>query len=112
MREEKNTSAKNVGFPGALFLVLLVLKCTNQIGTSWVLITAPLWAPLGLIAMVLLAVGLAEGVTRLIRGCHFPKRAQTVRTLAKAHGQDLAKVRPQKEVVDSLTGKRLGDNND
>jgi hypothetical protein len=34
----------NVTWPMALFMVLLVLKLTGQIASSWWWVTAPLWA--------------------------------------------------------------------
>jgi len=35
-------------FPGALFLVFLVLKLTGNIDWSWLWVTFPLWIPLAL----------------------------------------------------------------
>lgn len=43
-----------VGLPGALFLVFLVLKLCGVIGWSWWWVTAPLWIPVGLAALVML----------------------------------------------------------
>jgi hypothetical protein len=39
-----------VGFGGALFLVFLVLKLTEEIDWSWFWVTSPLWIPLALLA--------------------------------------------------------------
>ena len=37
-----------IGFTGALFLVFLVLRLTDQIDWAWYWIAAPLWIPFGL----------------------------------------------------------------
>jgi phosphoglycerol transferase MdoB-like AlkP superfamily enzyme len=46
-----------LGFPGALFLVFLVLKLTGFIGWSWWWITAPLWV-MALLLFVLLIIAI------------------------------------------------------
>lgn len=55
-----------IGFLGALFLVFLVLKLTGVIAWSWLWITAPLWGPLLLLAVVggIVAVAVAVSAAR------------------------------------------------
>lgn len=38
-----------IGLPGLLFLVFVVLKLTGYIAWSWWWITVPLWGPLALV---------------------------------------------------------------
>lgn len=63
--EKKKTVVEKCGmsFMMALFIVLLALKLSNVIAWSWWWVTAPLWIPfvamLGILAVVLMLVGLA-----------------------------------------------------
>lgn len=41
-----------IGFPSALFIVLLCLKLTHYIDWSWGWITAPLWIPLAIFVII------------------------------------------------------------
>lgn len=45
-----------IGLGGALFLVLLVLKLTDNIDLSWWWVTAPLWIPYA-IALAVVVIG-------------------------------------------------------
>jgi hypothetical protein len=55
-----NNSHDSVGFCGALFLVFLVLKLTHIIDWSWWWITAPLWIPSVLVAVLITVVVVAR----------------------------------------------------
>jgi len=46
--DERKQAGGGIGFFGVVFIVLLVLKLTEQIDWSWWLVTAPLWAPAAL----------------------------------------------------------------
>jgi hypothetical protein len=54
MSEKSNAAPASggIGFFGALFLVLLVLKLTNVINCSWWLVTAPLWGTFTLVVLI------------------------------------------------------------
>ena len=70
MSSERSTASSSggIGFTGALFLVLLVLKLTGTISWSWWWITAPLWGGLALLVagglIVLAVIGLVKLVKR------------------------------------------------
>lgn len=51
-----NSSSGGIGFAGLLFIVFLVLKLTNVIDWSWWWVTAPLWAGLALVLVVLCGI--------------------------------------------------------
>ncbi len=42
---ESNNNSGGISFSGALFLVFLILKLTDNIDWSWWWVTAPLWIP-------------------------------------------------------------------
>ena len=46
-------NVNNIGLPGALFLVFLVLKLVDKIDWSWWWVTAPLWGPFAIYLAVL-----------------------------------------------------------
>ena len=48
----KSNSSNGLGLGTVLFLIFLVLKLTNYIDWSWWWITAPLWIPIAIIAIV------------------------------------------------------------
>lgn len=53
----------NVGFGGLLAIAFIVLKLCGVIGWSWWWVLSPLWIPLALIVVVVLAfAGAALGV--------------------------------------------------
>jgi hypothetical protein len=49
-----------IGLCSATFLVLLVFRLAGVIDTPWVLITAPLWAPLMVILSILCLIDACE----------------------------------------------------
>lgn len=54
-----------VTFPLLLFTVFLVLKLTGVIAWSWWLVTAPLWAGLAIVlVVVLLAVAIGTSLAK------------------------------------------------
>lgn len=48
----KSNSSNGLGLGTVLFLIFMVLKLTNYIDWSWWWITAPLWIPIAIIAIV------------------------------------------------------------
>ena len=42
---EKNNNNGGISFSGALFLVFLILKLTDNIDWSWWWVTSPIWIP-------------------------------------------------------------------
>lgn len=54
----------NIGLPGLVFIVFLVLKLTGYIDWSWWWVTAPLW------------VGVAIGLTMVAIGVCFQLKAK------------------------------------
>jgi hypothetical protein len=59
LSSNNNNSGGGIGLLGAFFLVLFVLKIIGTLTWSWWWVTAPLWGPLGLVALVFGAIGLA-----------------------------------------------------
>lgn len=60
----------NIGFSGFftnLFMIFLVLKLTNLINWSWLWVTAPLWIPLGIVAIIIIIVLISAGILKLIK---------------------------------------------
>ncbi|WP_405137540.1 hypothetical protein [Nocardia sp. NBC_01388] len=66
--EVSNTaSSGGIGFTGALFIALLVLKLTHTVSWSWWWITAPVWGSTALVALLLtltVAVALVAKASR------------------------------------------------
>lgn len=62
-----SSASGGIGFTGALFLVLLVLKLTGVIGWSWWWVTAPLWGGLAILIAVGLVVLVVVGVVKATR---------------------------------------------
>lgn len=55
-KETKVSVRWGYGLGTTLFLIFMILKLTGQITWSWWWVTAPLWIPLGMIAIVLLVL--------------------------------------------------------
>lgn len=49
---DSSSSGSGVGICTVLFVVFLVLKLCNQIDWSWWWVTAPLWIPVGFVALI------------------------------------------------------------
>jgi hypothetical protein len=64
MTESARTDASG-GFSGLLFLVFLVLKLTDVIDWSWWWVTAPLWVPLAVVAVILAFIGVIMLVAKV-----------------------------------------------
>lgn len=58
MSKESTTIVRGNGFCGMLFITFLVLKLTNVINWSWWWVTAPLWAPIGLVVIIVVIIAL------------------------------------------------------
>jgi hypothetical protein len=54
MNEQVRTSGMSL--TGTLLVVFVVLKLTDNIDWSWLWVLSPLWIPLGLAAVILLAL--------------------------------------------------------
>ena len=54
-----NRQSAGIGFTGALFLVFLVLRLTDNIDWAWYWVASPLWMPLAIaLGVVLLCIPL------------------------------------------------------
>lgn len=51
-----NGSAGGIGLCGCLFLIFLTLKLVGTISWSWWWVTAPLWGPLALLAVLFVVI--------------------------------------------------------
>lgn len=58
MSESKSSAAVGTSPMFLLLLLFVALKLTGYIAWSWWLVLAPLWVPLAILAVVLLAWGL------------------------------------------------------
>jgi hypothetical protein len=57
MAKQKEIKVKwGYGLGTTLFLIFMILKLTGYIAWSWWWVTAPLWIPIGTIAIILLIV--------------------------------------------------------
>lgn len=65
MSKENTTIVGGNGFFGLLFITFLVLKLTNVINWSWWWVTAPLWVPLGFVAIVFVIICVMVVVSNL-----------------------------------------------
>lgn len=65
MSKENTTIVGGNGFFGLLFITFLVLKLTNVINWSWWWVTAPLWVPLGFVAIVFVIICVVVVVSNL-----------------------------------------------
>ena len=61
---ERTSSSGGIGFAGALFLLFLGLKLTDNIDWSWWWVTAPLWGGLALIAAIVVIGGCFLGLLK------------------------------------------------
>jgi hypothetical protein len=55
MSDKIQVGGGGIGLGGMLFIVFLVLKLTGVIAWSWWWVTAPLWIPLAIFLVILLA---------------------------------------------------------
>lgn len=59
MSKASDSSASGgIGFTGLLAIVFIVLKLCNVIDWSWWWVTAPIWIPLAIVAVLFVIVGL------------------------------------------------------
>ena len=65
MSKENTTIVGGNGVFGLLFITFLVLKLTNVINWSWWWVTAPLWVPLGFVAIVFVIICVMVVVSNL-----------------------------------------------
>ncbi len=68
MENKQQVTSGGIGLGGILFIVFLVLKLTGYINWSWIWVTCPLWAGLGVVAVVFLAMLLFLGLILLLEG--------------------------------------------
>jgi hypothetical protein len=57
MSKSKSNSGCTIGSSGTVFIVFLILKLTHVIDWSWWWVTAPVWMPLGIAAVLLCIAG-------------------------------------------------------
>ena len=51
-----NSSSTGVGFTGLLQIAFIVLKLCGVVKWSWLWVLAPIWVPLGVVALIFLFV--------------------------------------------------------
>lgn len=61
-RDSRQSTTPHVGFLSILFLVLLVLKLCKVIDWSWWWVTAPLWIPIGILIICLIAYLIIDSI--------------------------------------------------
>ena len=67
MSEGSSTSGGGIGLGGALLILFIALKLTGHINWSWWWVLAPAWIPLGIVAIVIVAVTIAFGITAITK---------------------------------------------
>ena len=67
---ETKTTTNGIGFGALLFLVFLVLKLVNVINWSWWWVTAPIWIPIGVAVLTMIATTLFIVIKEAIRKYH------------------------------------------
>lgn len=60
---EVRVRSGGIGLCGALFLLFVGLRLTDHIDWAWYWVAAPLWWPLGMIAVAAMGLGLVYAVT-------------------------------------------------
>ena len=55
-------SSGGIGLGGALFITFLVLKLCGVVSWSWVWVTAPLWIPFCVVALILAIAALIAAI--------------------------------------------------
>jgi hypothetical protein len=68
MSEKSSASSGGIGFCGLLTIVFITLKLTKVIAWSWFWVLAPVWIPLGLVLVVLLAIVLYYVIRIVVNG--------------------------------------------
>jgi len=58
MSEKTKNTSGGIGIGMILFLIFMTLKLTGNIDWSWWWITAPIWMPAGLIAVMFMIAGI------------------------------------------------------
>jgi hypothetical protein len=56
MSSNSSSSAGGIGFTGLLAIVFIVLKLTDVIAWSWWWVLSPLWIPVIIVLLVIIAV--------------------------------------------------------
>jgi hypothetical protein len=57
MDNNSSVQSGGIGFSGLLAILFIALKLTGVIAWSWVWVLSPLWIPLVLLAVILIAFG-------------------------------------------------------
>lgn len=60
MSENNNTRSGGIGFCGLLTILFIGLKLTNYIDWSWWLVLSPILILIGLLILILIAIGVVE----------------------------------------------------
>lgn len=77
------TSARGIGFAGALTLLFIGLKLAGFIGWAWWWVLAPAWIPAVVVALLLNACVV---VLALVEFKHYRLRRRRLRIRANEHG--------------------------
>lgn len=64
MSDTDSKSAGGIGCLGVLLIVFVVLKLTNNIDWSWWWVTAPLWAPIAIVGLILIVTVVINEISR------------------------------------------------
>ena len=67
---ETKQATNGIGFGTLLFIVFLVLKLINVINWSWWWVTAPIWIPIGIAVLIMIATTLFIVIKETIRKHH------------------------------------------
>lgn len=67
MANNTQTQSGGVGFFSLLFLLFLGLKLGGVIDWSWWWVTAPLWIPLAIVAVLLAVAGVCFGLAKALK---------------------------------------------
>ncbi len=65
MAKQKSESTGGIGICTVLFLIFLVLKLVGVITWSWWWVTAPIWIPLAVLAIILMVIGIGYVINKV-----------------------------------------------
>jgi len=86
MSNTSSSSSGGIGFGGALTLLFIGLKLTNQIDWSWWWVLSPIWIVLALILVILLVAGGVAAIMAIVEARGNKKRLKKIAELNKKKG--------------------------
>lgn len=84
---DTNSNNGGIGLLGAVFIVFLVLKLTDQIDWSWWWITAPIWIPVALVLGLAIVAGLVSGIVKGVKDAKTKKAIEARRKALRDRGR-------------------------